>query len=471
LHLLDNPRLTPRASHHPGGAPPAPGAARRRAAQRTRNQITGVALAGVAAIAIGFLAVTQDQLFVSPEPAHPTNTHSPTAVPTTPDEREDPDNPEPPEPAVPEVAFLTTEDITPDGEPGDVLPEWAEVDSTQTPFDCAPTAPDGAQHVAYDNTQDGQGGHFLQFIEETADPVGRFSEIRAGFERCVRDREASDEDTYTGFSQIWNVGGLGDEAWMATYFDEREEPSDDFMETNIVHVHMMRTGNHTSVVVLGGPGLDDNLDMDPEQLVKSAGRLCAALGTECVGEVTPERTDREPIGDIEGWLTVEDVVQATGLTEIIEGSEPVPGNDDGAPAGWALTYLPLDPERDGAVWFRRRFYQSSDPGYLGVDQEIAVFSDADAARAHYEDLIAAAASYNDEGREVDFTGSADEGDWAGSTWRESDETYGISFVFGIAVRDKAVTVVNHGIDSAAGHDVTGDQMMDLLSRAAGHLTP
>ncbi|NDL58463.1 hypothetical protein [Phytoactinopolyspora mesophila] len=445
-------------------------AARHRAAQRTRRQVAAVGLSGVVIVALGVLAIGQGQLLTAPEPAHPTQTQSPTAVPTTPDTPDGTADPDRPDRAILTAAFLTTEDITPDGEPGDVLPEWSEVSTAQTPFDCAPTAEDGAEYVAYENTQDGQVGHFLQFIEETGEPVRRFSEIRAGFERCVRDREASAEDTYTGFSQIWNVGGLGDEAWMATYFDAAEEPADEFMETNVVHVQMVRTGNLISVVVNGGPGLDDNVDMDPDFLVTSADRLCGAFGTECVGDVTPERTDRQPIGDIDGWLTLDGVVQATGLDQLVEGSEPMKANDGAGPAGWALTYLPLDPEDDGATFFQRRFYQSADPGYLGVDQEIAVFPDDDTARAHYEDLIAAAAAYNEGGREVDNTGSVDEGDRAITTWRESDEEYGISFVFGIAVRDNAVTVVNHGIDSAAGHDVTADQMMDLLSRAADRLT-
>ncbi|WP_205857070.1 hypothetical protein, partial [Phytoactinopolyspora endophytica] len=61
---------------------PGPSAARHRAAQRTRNQITTGVLAGIAAIAIGLIGITQDELFTAPEPAHPTNTETPTVSPT-----------------------------------------------------------------------------------------------------------------------------------------------------------------------------------------------------------------------------------------------------------------------------------------------------------------------------------------------------------------------------------------------------
>ncbi|WP_205857071.1 sensor domain-containing protein, partial [Phytoactinopolyspora endophytica] len=374
---------------------------------------------------------------------------------------------------IPDDALITADDITPEGQPGDVLPEWTERDAAQTPFECAPAAPPEAAHVYYENTQDGQGGHFLQFIEETDDPVGRFSQIRADLERCVRDLELSEEDTLTQISQVWNVDGLGDEAWMANYFEAMEEPIN-FVETNLVSVRMMRTGDYVNVVIQGHNNQEDNANMDTEDSVLSGERLCAAFGTECVGEVTAERTDKEPIGDIDGWLTVDDVVEATGLEKIVDGTEPVPGNEAGDPSGWALTYLPLDPEADGgATWFQRRFYQQSDPTeaiYLSVDQEIAAFPDAESARSHYEDLVAAAESYDDDGRNVVNTASADDGNRTISTWREEYEEYGITFVFGIALQDNLVTVVNHNIDSASDHDITADQMTDLLNRAADRLS-
>ncbi|NED99523.1 hypothetical protein [Phytoactinopolyspora halotolerans] len=474
-------RLNSLSADTTGTHMPGPHAARRRAAQRTRNQITTGALAGIAVLAIGVIGITQDQMFTAPEPAEPTDTRTPTVSPTTPDTPDETDDATPPDgdptppdgggggDDIPDDAFMTVEDITPDGEEGDVFPEWTATDARQTPFDCAPVAPDGTDYSAYENDGD---GHFLQFIEETEDPVARFSQIRADLERCVRDLEQSDEDQYTQISQTWNVSGIGDEAWMANYFDQMEQP-DDFFVANLVSVRMMRTGNYVNVVIQGGPGQDDNANMDTEDSALSGERLCAAFGTECVGEVAAEQTDREPIGDIDGWLRVDDVVAATGLEEIVEGTEPLEANDGGGPPGWALTYLPLDPESAGATFFQRRFYQQSDPTgavYLSVDQEIAEFPDAETARAHYEDMVAAAESYNDDGRNLENTSSVDEGNRAISTWREEDQEFGITFVFGIALQGTAITVVNHGIDSASDHDVTADQMMDLLTRAADRLS-
>lgn len=452
-----------------------PDAARRRAAQRSRNQITGSMLAGVAVLAIGVVGVTQDDLFTSPEPAAPTDTETPTVRPTTPDQTDTPDETTDPDPSpdgttIPDDAFITIEDVLgdlPEDEEA-VLPNWTETDATQTPFDCAPAVPDGAEHVYYENDQD---GHFMQFIEETDDPVGRLSQLRADLESCVRGFEERDgEQALTRMSQVWAVDGLGDEAWMATYFDEIEEPGD-LVETNVVSVRLVRTGNYVTMTISGSPGQDDNANMEPERSVTAAERLCAAVGQDdCAGGVTPRRLDREPIGAIAGWLTVEDVVGITGFDQITEGTEPRGADEDG-PSGWPLAYLPLDPATDGATSFDARTY--TNPGELDdivtLDEVIATFPDDAAARAHYEDMLSAVESHTEGGVTAEVTSSAEGSDYELITWRADDTDVDLSFVFGAVVHGNQVAVIQHSISDFEDRDLTPEQLADLLLRAADRM--
>lgn len=465
-------RLNALGSDVAGSRLPGPGAARRRAAQRTRNQITGTVLAGVAVVAFGVIGLSQDELFTAPDPVSPTDTESPTAVPSLPNDQDDTDSPNPPDDtdpppdgtSIPDGAFLTADDITPEVQPGDAFPEWVEGDATETPFDCAPAVPEGAEHRYYSNERD---GHFLQFIEETEDPVARFSELRADLEQCVRDLELSDQDPYTKFTQIWDIGGLGDEAWMANYFAEVDEPVN-FVETYLVSVRLMRAGDHVTVVVEGGPSQEDNADMETERSRQSGERLCAAFGTECVGDVTPRQVYPEPSGDIPGWLTLDDVVEITGLDRLNKVSEPLRPESHG-PGGWPLIALPLDPVSDGATSFELRgFTDGSEPGGLMLNQTIATFPDDDAARAHYEKLVAAGDEFERDDDVVTNTGSVDEEDFSATTWRLEDPSTGLVFVYGVAVQGNQVTLVD-SIQDYEDRDLTPEQLTTLLTRAADQL--
>ncbi|NED95028.1 hypothetical protein G1H11_06845 [Phytoactinopolyspora alkaliphila] len=446
-----------------------PAAARRRAAQRTRNQITGVALAGVAVIVAGFIGVTQDSLFSAPEPA---GTETPTTVPS-PDETADPDQtddatPPPDGSTVPESAFLTTEDITPELEAGDEFPEWVEGDAREVPFDCAPAVPDGAAYKYFSNSDD---GYFLQFIEETGDPVGRFSQLRADMESCIREfeEEAGDSDEpHTQFSQVWAVDGLGDEAWMAHYWSRLDEPID-FANAHLVAVRLVRTGNHITMVIDGGPGQDDNMNMAEERSELAAQRLCDAFGTECVGEVSKRRLDQEPVGDLAGWLTVEDIASIPGYDTVVEGDEPLDPTEDG-PSGWPLHNLVVDPVAAGASSLLTRAYVPEEPadGPL-LHQSIARFPDDAAARAHYDDLVSAADEFEQEGDEVTNTGSVDGDDYSLTTWRSENDEFNTVFVYGAVVQGSEMSVVSTGFSEFEDRDLTPEQLTELLVRAADHL--
>jgi hypothetical protein len=332
-------------------------------------------------IVAGFIGVTQDNLFTAPEPA---GTETPTSVPSPPEDpdRTDDATPPPDGSTVPEAAFLTVEDITPDLDPGDVFPEWVEGDATEMPFDCAPAVPDGAAYKHYSNAGD---GYFLQFIEETSDPVGRFSQLRADLESCIRGFEAEGEgsdEPHTQFSQVWAVDGLGDEAWMATYWSRLEEPTD-FEVANLVAVRLVRTGNHVTMVINGGPNQDDNGSLDTEWSELSAQRLCEAFATVCTGEVSKRRLHPAPVGDLPGWLRAEEIASVPGFESAVEGAEPMDPGADGGLSGWPLHNLVVDPVADGASSLLTRAYVSEEPTDVPLlHQSIPRFTDAPAARPH-----------------------------------------------------------------------------------------
>ncbi|AYY14475.1 hypothetical protein EF847_19035 [Actinobacteria bacterium YIM 96077] len=447
---------------------PGPSAARRRAARRTRNQVTTGVLASVAIVALGVAGVTQNELFSAPEPAAPGETEAPTAVPTTPDEQDDSTPPDgeqtPPDDGnganVPDDAFLTIDDISPDDEPGVVLPEWTETEATRTPFDCAPAVPDGAAHVRYENDRE---GHFLQFAETTNDQVRRFAQLRADLESCLRNLdEGAGPDAPDGLSQAWAVDDVGDEAWAATYWSPREQPlQGGDMRYDLVAVHLVRAGSYVTMVINGFPSNEDYAASTlTARTTEAAQRLCEAVEQECVVEPQPTQLYPEPTGDVSGWLTVDDVVDATGLEEIDAGGEIVEEST------WAHAYLPLDPTDDGAEVVETRWYRNStENAGPAVEQRIATFPDEEAARSHYDDLVAAADAHEEPNQQAERTGSHDEPGDSAATWRvESD--YGTVFVFGVMVHGETVTAISHSISDHEDRDLTADQLRDLLSRAA-----
>ncbi|WP_166355873.1 hypothetical protein [Phytoactinopolyspora limicola] len=449
---------------------PGPAAARHRATQRTRNQITGVVLASAVLAGLGILGVTQDQLFTAPDPAAPTDTASPTAVPTSPDGS---DETAPPDVApVPDDALMTLEDVAADSDLGPDAPVWAEADGRETPFQCVPMVPESASSVHFANPD---AGHFLQFIEATADPVSRFSQLRAEVESCAQglseEREASDGEPFT---QAWTVNEVGDEAWMANYFAPRDDP-DEFLTHHLVSVRLMRVGGFVTMVARGGPSPEDNLAMSTDDSEQAARRLCAALEQDCVGQVVARRAAQDPVGDIPGWLADSDLAEVLGADLELEGWEIQPGNDDATPPGWGLAYLAIDPADEGAVAFDRRHYGR----YMDVDgpsvyQELARFASDDEARQHYAALVDGLSGYTEDGVEIGLVESSEDADHVASVWLTEHADTDFTATFGLVTRGNAVALLNYLPAADATADTITDEelatlVLDLLTRAAARL--
>lgn len=441
---------------------PGASAARRRAAQRTRHQVTGGLLAGVAVVAVGALTVIQPTFTSAPAPAHsPSGTESVTVAPTTPtDAPSDHPSPNPSgdptgdptgdatgddTPAVPESALLTVKDLA-----GDTGVIWQPVSAPEEPLDCAPAVPEGAAevHLASD-----MGGRFDEFVEVTDSAEQRFTNATAQVEECV-ELAGQNDDSYH-VDQIWTVDGIGDEAWTARYTIPGTEPD----AVHLVGVQIMRTGDHVAVLTESWYAQDVNHVPDIDRLVLGGGRLCEAVGTTCISEPAHgERLRPAPVGEVAGWLTVDEVVTATGLAQIAEGSE-IAGHD----GGWNHIGLPIDPATDGASSLQlRTYYDPFEPGGLVLDEMIARFDDADAARAHYDNLVAAADAFQQDGDVLTNTGTVSGDGFESTSWRLENAEYQSIFVYGVVVRGDAVAVVTHSPEDPMSAD-----RMNALMRAAG----
>jgi hypothetical protein len=413
-----------------------PAAARQRAAQRTRRQVTGGVLAGVAAVAIGFFGVFQEELVSAP----PQPAHTPTPNVTAP----------------PSEALLTLGDL-----PGAGDIAWSETDQPGEPFDCAPTPAAGSAEVHYISPDFGRFDHF---VESSTDAERRFADLRSEVESCAATMEATGQDEPHRLIESWSVDGLGDEAWMAAYFAPLATPVD-FIETNLVLVRMVRSGPYVSVVVNGGPGNEFNEAMPVDDSVTAATRLCEAVGETCVGEPEPHRLYPENVGDLAGWLTADDVAQSLGLPEITEGARPQP--TDG---GWHYVGLPSDPVAAGARSVDQRTYiNPRNTTGVVVDEIIARFPDEQTAREHYGELVAAADTFEQPGDVIVNTGSVEGPGYTGQTWRSENDEFGMVFVYGVVTNGDAVAAVVHGIGEDEGRDVTAAQMIQLMNQAGQRL--
>ena len=453
-----NRRLSSLESELHAARMPGAAAARQRAARRTRHQVTGGVLGGVAVIAIGVIGITQPTFTTAPAPAGtPTESTSPTALPPTPSDS--PSNPQPSEPdgddaddvdgTVPAEAFLTIADIDGEGT------AWTDAPAEESWLPCVPDMPEHAEARSFESPSatSGTDVRLDQFIEETADgqAEARLDAVR----RAVTDCAEGGADT--SLIQVWAVDGLGDEAFLIAYSGPPSTTESD----TYVTAGLVRTGNHVMSVFDGAPGMDYNGPAPEDRTVTATQRMCESIGGDCPGELDREQLYPEPIGDLDGWLRTDDVAEATGLDQFTEAgivSDLV--NDDG-PGGWPYIGLPRDPVADGAESFEHRAYiDPFEPGAT-VDETIAHFGDESAARDHFDQLVAAANGFEQEGDVITPTGTVDGDGYAGASWRSENAEFGTVFVYGVVVRGASVAAVTSGME-----EITGDQMTALLERAA-----
>lgn len=449
-----------------------PSAARRRAAQRTRQQVTGGVLAGVAAVAIGVFAVSPPDFVATGDPVGPV-TGTPTTVetpateePSTPPGEPDPDPSENEGPdtgggqdggsgdpgddgtsslMVPPDALLTLDDVI-----ADTSAPWSEADPGGSDLPCLPDIPGNAAATAFE-TDDGSR------IEQFVDPVAggaeaRLEELRAELTECAE----SGGDHH--LIQVWSLSGVGDGGYLVVWNGPPTTPD----TQTYVTASLVRTGDFVSAVFHGGPGMDYNGPAQPRQAVLSAERLCRAMGAECPASPEQEQLFPEPVGDVEGWLTIDDLAEA-GLTTLTQGGEVLDSGDAGGSTDYGFVGLERDPFADGAESLEQRSY--SDPLELGgaiLNQLRATFPDAESARAHYDALVAAAEQPTQPGDVVENTGTVGGDGYDGSTWRLENTEFGTVFPYGAAISGTVVTAVYY----TAEDDLPPEQMRVLIDLAA-----
>lgn len=445
-----------------------PAAARRRAAQRTRHQVTGGVLAGVAAVALGVFAISPPDFVASPEPVgpvtdSPTTEETPATPPpsTPPDDTPDPSETESPDGGgqngttgndgagslmVPPGALLTLDDVI-----TDTSAPWTEVDAGGSDLPCLPDVPGNAATIAF-ATDDGSR------IEQFIDPVAggaedRLEALRAELIECAE----SGGDFH--LVQVWSLSGVGDGGYLVVWNGPPTTPD----TQTYVTASLVRTGDFVSAVFHGGPGQDYNGPAQPRQAVLSAERLCRAIGSECPASPEQERLFPEPSDDVDGWLTIDDLAEA-GLTALTEGSEVMQSGDAEGDTDYGFVGLERDPFADGAESLEQRTYTDPlEPGGQLVNQLRATFPDTESARAHYDALASAAEQPTQPGDVVENTGSISGDGYDGTAWVLSNTEFGTSWLYGAAVSGNVVTAVYYGL---IDDELSPDQMSRLLELAA-----
>jgi hypothetical protein len=425
-----------------GGAPlPGPDAARHRARQRTRRQVAGAAV-GIAAAALGVIALGGlGPLSISqPEPADtPTPTPSPTGDLVEPGG---------------ELA-LTVEDLEASSGADEPV-GWRQATNPPKPFACAPT-PGDADRVIERWFETPEGGYLHQVIEiSTPDRAQqRFDDLTAEITSCV---QAGGEEFV--LDQVWTIDEIGDRAWIARYW---APPRTEELAT-LVTISMAQVGDSLTTVSQGGLAMDANGPPDDNVASIAATRLCEATGGQCEFAGQPQRIFPEAQPDVPGWLTVDDVVAATGFDHITEGSGVADAGGD-----WGFACLTNNPVANGAGSVEVRTY--SDPTWqtdAPVSQSIAVFPSDQQAQDHFEALVGDANAC-DQGDTVEEIGQVSGDGYVGVAWRSTNEEFGTSFVFGVVVNGPAVSFVSFAEDEFLDLHLGADQAAELLDRAGQRL--
>ncbi|WP_053208084.1 hypothetical protein [Jiangella muralis] len=258
-------RLAGMSADLDGVSLPGPSAARERGARRTRHQVTGGVLAGVAAVAAGVLVFNPAGLGTTPEPAPPASLSTlTTEAPTT-------------AAAGLGDALLTSDDVAAatqtDGwerqderlaglscDPGDELTRISAItERAEVSF----AAPDGLA-VRQDLARFG------------ADPSldGLWTELRS----CLPDRGAEDLPVVTDEYQL---DGVGDEGMLLRYYTDPSVPG-----SEAVTIALVRYQDAVSVTARVEP--QENTaggEIDTALPVAAAERMCSAVfGTSCVSD-------------------------------------------------------------------------------------------------------------------------------------------------------------------------------------------
>lgn len=240
-----------------------PSAARRRAARRTRHQVTGGVLAGVAAVAGGVFVLDPSDLTTTPEPAPPASLSTMSPEPTTSASA-----------AELSPALLTTDDLAPVAGA-----DWAE--SGERPgVDCDPVDTIDTMSSVQDRAEATFTAGTTTIRQDLVrlGPGSEATGLRDDLLGCLPERGTAEGPATTDTLQF---RGVGDEGWIARYY---ADPAD--QQADAVTVAIVRSRDVVSVTVRVETAADTvGAELDTVTPVAAAGRLCDVLvGGTCVSE-------------------------------------------------------------------------------------------------------------------------------------------------------------------------------------------
>lgn len=278
-----------------------PAAARRRAAQRTRNQVSGSLVAGVVIVAIGF--------FGGVLPALPTD--NPIAHTTT----------EPPSRTTPDdsrrggdlrAALMTADDI---GNEAGLA--WAESAEQLPAGECVPAVEEveveDQARIDFTAPEDNGVSQHLLRAETTAVAEDLFAKIRDQVQSCLPENQGDLPWTFN----IGELAEVGEQGWVASYWTDPED-----LDAPTPTVALVRYDNVLSVTVRTEPTSANDGAVDVETPARAAERMCVTLfEADCVGEAQ--------------------FVDGMGGTDDSGSDEPGSGDDTEQPGGPVTDVLDL----------------------------------------------------------------------------------------------------------------------------------
>ncbi|TDD66216.1 hypothetical protein E1262_22945 [Jiangella aurantiaca] len=312
-------RLTGLSADLDGVSLPGPSAARKRAARRTRHQVTGGVLAGVAAVAAGVLVLSPSDLSTTPEPAPPATLSTLTPDPTA-------------TASDLSAALLTPEDIA-----GDTGVAWAAADEPGPEVACDPARTVEAMSSVLDHARAGfasASGGVRQDLVRFGDG-GSAAGLADALAGCLDEEGA---DGLPAVVDTVRLTGVGDEGWMTRYY---MDPND--QEATAAVVAVVRSRDVVSVTVQTESTADTagEVELDLAVPVAAARRMCDVLyGDSCVTEPgTEDLTGADPTEEPAGGPTDGPTVDPTGAP----ADDPTEPADDPTTPPEELLQLADDP--------------------------------------------------------------------------------------------------------------------------------
>ncbi|WP_116951577.1 hypothetical protein [Jiangella endophytica] len=238
-----------------------PSAARRRGTRRSRHQVTGGVLAGVAAVAAGVLVLSPSELTTTPEPAPPASLSTMAPGPTT-------------TALELSAALLTPEDVA--GDSG----TWATGDQPGPEVACDPAGNLDTMSSLQEHAETALTAGTTTIRQDLVrlGPGSEATGLRDDLLSCLPERGAAEGPATT---DTLSFVGVGDEGWIVRYY---ADPAD--QQADAVTIAIVRSRDVVSVTVRVEPAADTaGGELDTATPEAAAARMCDVLfGDACVSD-------------------------------------------------------------------------------------------------------------------------------------------------------------------------------------------